>query len=334
MPDLRFLWRKFRETDTRRIKMTAKRVAAKTGRPAALVYADILYCIFRYSTGYVDYEAFEMYDMTPAQRAGFLTIGKNNQLVAELNDPAYRKIFDDKALFNEKFDSFLKRDWMVLDGRNSDGFAKLLKEKGELIVKPLDQSCGRGIEKIRYEDGMDTDELYGRLYAAGCVLAEEVVVQCEEMDSLCRTSVNTIRLVTIYNSDDDVAVAAGAIRMGREGNYVDNFNHGGLAVILDVSTGLSATDGYDKERITYRTVPETGTVLKGFRVPQWEECKQLVKDAAKVVPQVRYVAWDVAVSRDRGPLLIEGNDYPGQDVTQYPKLGLGTYAALRSFIKQ
>jgi hypothetical protein len=56
-------------------------------------------------------------------------------------------------------------------------------------------------------------------------------------------------------------------------------------------------------------------------------------DAARVVPQVRYVAWDVAVSRDKGPLLIEGNDYPGQDVTQYPKLGLGTYAALRKLIK-
>lgn len=333
MPDIRFLWRKFRGTDKKRIWETAKRVSARTGRPAALVCADILNCIFRYSTGYVDYEAFEMYDMTPEQRAGFLTIGKNNQLVAELNDPAYRKIFDDKALFNEKFDRYLKRDWMVLDGNNSAGFEKLLREKGQLIVKPLDQSCGRGIEMIKYEDGMDTGRIYRKLYDAGCVLAEEVVVQCEEMDSLCNTSVNTIRLVTIYNSDDDVAVAAGAIRMGRSGNYVDNFNHGGLAVILDASTGLSVTDGYDKERVTYKTVPEIGTVLKGFRTPQWEECKQLVKDAAGVVPQVRYVAWDVAVSRDRGPLLIEGNDYPGQDVTQYPKLGLGTYAALRSFIK-
>ena len=333
MPNIRFLWRKFRETDTSRIKETARRVAAKTGRPYPLVYADIISCILKYSTGYVDYEAFEMYDMTPEERAGFLTIGKNNQLVAELNDPAYRGIFDNKALFNEKFDAFLKREWMVLDGKNKTEFAALLKDKGELIVKPLDQSCGRGIEKIKHEEGMDTDKLYDELHAAGCILAEEVVVQCDEMNALCDTSVNTIRLVTIYNSDDDVEVAAGAIRMGRAGNYVDNFNHGGLAVILDASTGLSVTDGYDKERITYKTVPEIGTVLKGFRTPQWEECKQLVKDAAKVVPQVRYVAWDVAVSKDKGPLLIEGNDYPGQDVTQYPKLGLGTYAALRKMIR-
>jgi hypothetical protein len=333
MTDVRFLWRRFRETDTKRIWQTARRVARKTHRPVVVVFSDIMRCIFTYGTGYVDYEAFEMYDMTKEQREGFLTIGRNNQLVAELNDPAYRGIFDNKAVFNERFDKFLKRDWMVLDGKNSKEFDKLLREKGQLIVKPLDQSCGRGIEKIVYENGMDTESIYNDLYRSGCVLAEEVVVQCAEMDTLCDTSVNTIRLVTIYNSDDDVAVAAGAIRMGRAGNYVDNFNHGGLAVILDVSTGLSATDGYDKERITYKTVPEIGTVLKGFKTPQWEECKQLVMDAARVVPQVRYVAWDVAVSKDKGPLLIEGNDYPGQDVTQYPKLGLGTYAALRKLIK-
>ena len=65
----------------------------------------------------------------------------------------------------------------------------------------------------------------------------------------------------------------------------------------------------------------------------WDECKELVTEAAKVVPEVRYVAWDVAISRDYGPLLIEGNDYPGQDVTQYPKLNLGTYAAFRKLIR-
>lgn len=333
MNRIEFLWKKYRETDTKKIRETAGRVSEKTGRSFASVYLDMLKCIIRYGTGYVDYEAFEMYDMTEEQRAGFLTIGRNNELVLELNDPEYRKYFEDKALFNEKFDSFLKRDWMVLDGRNKEEFAGLLREKGRLIVKPLDQSCGRGIEMITYEEGIDSDALYDRLYSAGCVLAEEVVVQCEGMDALCSTSVNTVRLVTIYNSDDDVAVAAGAIRMGRDGNFVDNFNHGGLAVILDASKGVSVTDGYDKDRNTYTTVPETGTVLKGFMTPQWEACRQLVTDAAKVVPQVRYVAWDVAVSRDHGPLLIEGNSYPGQDVTQYPKLGLGTYAAFRSVIK-
>lgn len=333
MNKLQFLWNKFRSADKKRFIGAVRRVAKATGRPAVVVLADILKCAAKYGTGYVDYESFEMYDMSDEEREGFLTIGKNNELVRELNDPESRKIFDNKALFNERFDKFLKRDWLLLNGSNEAEFEALLKEKGVLIVKPVDQSCGAGIEKITYTEGMDIAGLYAKLIDAQCTLAEELVIQCEEMDALCKSSVNTVRLVTIYNSDDDIAVAAGAIRMGREGNYVDNFNHGGLAVILDASTGLSVTDGYDKERRTYKTVPQIGTVLKGFKVPMWEECKELVTEASKVVPEVRYVAWDVAISRDRGPLLIEGNDYPGQDVTQYPKLNLGTYAAFRKLIR-
>ena len=333
MIDPRFLWKKIRDTDTDRLKATVRRVSAKTGRPALAVYADLINCIVKYGTGFVDYEAFEMYDMNKKERQDFLTIGRNLQLVRELNDPLYRDLFEDKIKFNRRFDEYIKRDWMVLDGNNADEFSSMLKEKKSLIVKPVDQSCGHGIEKIICEETADPAEVYERLYRNKCILAEEAVRQCAEMDALCRTSINTVRLVTVYNSDDDVAVVAGAIRMGRNGNFVDNFNHGGLAVIIDAADGVSVTDGFDKDRNIYKTVPGTELVLKGFKCPQWEECRQLVIDAAKVVPQVRYVAWDVAVSRDHGPLLIEGNSFPGNDVTQEPKLGLGNYRVISNAIR-
>ena len=60
-----------------------------------------------------------------------------------------------------------------------------------------------------------------------------------------------------------------------------------------------------------------------------KEVKELVLKAAMVVPNVKYVGWDVAIT-PTGPVIIEGNDYPGYDFWQQPehtpdKIGLLPY---------
>ena len=49
----------------------------------------------------------------------------------------------------------------------------------------------------------------------------------------------------------------------------------------------------------------------------FKEAVELVKEAAKVIPEVAYVGWDVAVT-ENGPLIIEGNHFPGHDILQMP----------------
>ena len=45
------------------------------------------------------------------------------------------------------------------------------------------------------------------------------------------------------------------------------------------------------------------------------EAKEMVKKAAKLSNHVRYVGWDVGMSVN-GPVLIEGNQFPGHDIYQ------------------
>ena len=170
------------------------------------------------------------------------------------------------------------------------------------------------------------------LVANKAYLVEEVVVQDDTMAMLSSGSVNTIRVITILNGDK-VSFVAGCVRMGQGGNVVDNFNSGGISSMLDVNTGTLMTDGYDKFRSNFVKHPDTGTVIKGFKIPMWDEARAMVAEAAKEVPQIRYVGWDVAISKEKCPLLIEGNSYPGQDVTQYPKLNLGTYGVMMEALK-
>lgn len=310
---------------------SAKRIQKVNHKPWPVNLADCLMCTAKYGSGYIDYETFEMYGMKAAERANVLTISKNNELVKLLNDQSYAFYFEDKAAFDKRFDPYLKRGWMFLKDHSFEDFEAFIRDKEKIIAKPLDQCCGRGIDIYQVKDH-EPRALYDMLMANQAFLIEEVVVQDEVMSSLCSSSVNTIRIITILNGEQ-VSIVAGCVRMSRGDQVVDNFNSGGIASILDTNTGMLATDGYDKFRSNFVTHPETGTVIKGFKIPMWEEAKEMVMEAAREIPQVRYVGWDIAISRDHGPLLIEGNSYPGQDVTQYPKLNLGTYGVMKAAIK-
>ena len=59
----------------------------------------------------------------------------------------------------------------------------------------------------------------------------------------------------------------------------------------------------------------------GFEIPCYAQAVELVKRAALVVEQVKYVGWDVSIS-ENGPVLVEGNVIPGYDMCQnYHHLG-------------
>lgn len=331
MINIKFLLKRMKDANYQGFIDSAKRVSKVNKRPWVINLADCLFCTAKYGSGYIDYETFEMFNMNAKDRANILTISKNNSIFKMLNDLNYIKYFEDKAVFNEKFDKYLKREWLYFGENDFEKFAEFISDKDKIIAKPLDECCGRGIDIYHMKD-YEPKALFDLLIANKAYLIEEVVEQDDVMNSMSPSSVNTIRIITIRNGEK-VTLVAGCVRVSRSGNVVDNFNAGGLSGILDINTGKIVTDGYDKFRETFVTHPDTGTKFVGFEIPMWDEVVALVTEAAKVVPEVRYIGWDVAISKKYGPLLIEGNSYPGQDVTQYPKLNLGTYSVMMNAIE-
>ncbi len=331
MINIKFLLKRMKDANYQGFIDSAKRVSKVNKKPWMVNLADCLFCTAKYGSGYIDYETFEMFNMNAKDRANVLTISKNNGIFKMLNNPNYIQYFEDKAVFNEKFSKYLKRDWLYFGENDFEKFKEFISDKEKVIAKPLDECCGRGID-IYYMKDYEPKALFDLLIANKAFLIEEVVQQHEVMDSMSPSSVNTIRIITILNKDK-VTLVAGCVRVSRSGNVVDNFNAGGLSGILDTNVGKIVTDGYDKFRDNFKNHPDTGTQFMGFEIPMWDEVVALVTEAAKVVPEVRYVGWDVAISKEYGPLLIEGNSYPGQDVTQYPKLNLGTYSVMMNAIE-
>lgn len=300
--------------DYKRFFQTIKEVKRKTGKSKITIFFDIVYCGFKYQAGYLDYLLFEMYKLDKSQRKTVLTRGINNAYIKKYNDKNYTYLFREKQQFNKLFQDYIKREWILLNGSNQEAFQRFIKNKTVIFAKPLNGTHGDNMQKIKIDEWKGKN-LYQYLMEQHLFLIEELVIQNKIMSSLNPSSINTIRVISIYKNNKSKIIAAYS-RIGC-GKIVDNFNAGGMVAPIDIKTGKITHAAVNKKNIVFDKHPDTNTVIEGFQIPEWEQVKELVLKAAKVVPQVGLVGWDVAIS-DHGPLLIEGNEFPGHDIYQLP----------------
>jgi hypothetical protein len=282
------------------------------------LFKDMQKCAVRYGAGYMDYDLFEMYNLTDEQRDTYLTRGRNDALVAKYNDPAYFHYFVDKAEFNTRFADYIKREWIYFQQAPKEDVLAFMQRHPQFIAKPLGGCCGRGIEKVNLDDYASPEQAYDALMALNMPFElEELIVQHPAVSAVYPNAINTVRTVTI-NKDGQVHIICAYFRIGNNGKHVDNFNSGGMVAPVDEVTGIVKDRAIDKEKHLYEKHPATGTPIKGFQFPDWEEAMAMVRRAATEVPQMGYIGWDVAFSV-KGPLLVEGNDFPGHDIYQLPE---------------
>lgn len=289
----------------------------KTGRTKVFLFWDMLNCAVKYGVGYMDYDLFEMYNLTSAQRDTYITRGRNNALVKKYNDSNYAHYFDNKEHFNNLFFDFIRRDWISLDADKEQVLA-FINERDVLIAKPVAGSCGKGVERIVISNYPDAQSVYEKLQNfRRPLLLEDVIVQHPQVNAIYPEAINTLRVVTMCHKNK-VKIICTYFRIGNNGSYVDNFNSGGMVAPVDELTGVVKDKAIDKNKILYTVHPYSSATIEGFAFPYWEDAMNMVRRAAQVVPQMGYIGWDVAFTPD-GPCLVEGNNFPGHDIYQLPE---------------
>lgn len=273
------------------------------------IFFDMIYCAFIYGAGYTDYYAFGMYNLNRKQRKTILTRTKNNSLVARFNPKEYWHYFDNKNEFNEKFDKYLKRKWIYLENISEKEFEEWGKGLDKVIAKPNNDSGGHGIELLYTKDFKSLKDMYKYLKEKNLLLVEEVIKQHKELNKVYPNSVNTIRIITL-KYDDKVNFITAFLRIGNNNSFVDNTSSGGMLTMIDLNRGVTLFPGCDSDMNVYYNHPTTKIKLEGIKVPFFKEIKELVKDLAYIVPEINYIAWDIAITDD-GPVVVEGNPYPG-----------------------
>lgn len=334
MSKLGYAVKRAMKMDWKRMRQTANMLHEKTGKSRAWLMQDMLRCALRYNAGYMDYKIAAMYNLNDAQRRTVITRGISNNIVRRMNDKAYWHYFDDKTTFNTLFAPYIGRKWIkVDDSLTADALAEFLSDLPAVLFKPLEGSSGVGIVKYNKADWeKDIPAFLNSLRGQGAGLLEELLVQHPEMSRLCPTSVNTVRIATLLGDKREGVVYA-FLRIGN-GNVMDNVDQGGMAARVDLATGKLLTVAADKAGNVYDKHPITGTPIVGFTIPYFKEAMDMCLQAMHKVPQVRFVAWDVAITAD-GPRFIEGNSFPSHAVPQfaahYPD-GIGILPEFRKFI--
>ena len=334
MSRLKYFWHRLVRMDWKAMWKTTGLLKKRSGKGRLWLMADMLKCAVKYNAGYIDYKIAQMYKLNDEQRKTVITRGISNEIVRRMNPKEYWHLFDDKAQFNELFREWIPRKWLLIgDGTDPEELFALCRNSTQLIGKPLEGSSGQGIQKYTPENWKDGPEAFlQKLKNDGIGILEEVVIQHPKMASLCPTSVNTCRIATLMG-DKQQGIVYAFLRIGN-GKVMDNVDCGGMAARIDLASGKLLTVGADKQGNTFIKHPMTNTSLIGFEIPFWEEAKAMCMKAAEKVPQMRFIAWDVAIT-ENGPTFIEGNSFPSHAIPQfaahYPD-GIGILPEFRKFI--
>ncbi|KNY06934.1 sugar-transfer associated ATP-grasp domain-containing protein [Microbacterium sp. GCS4] len=302
-PRVRYLMDRARRIDVGSVIERAKEASAQHGKAVPLVVIDMLWSAGRHNVGFQDYIDYDFAILSKAERDTYMTHPVSNQISQQYDHPDYRHLFHDKAEFNVKFDALLKREWMLITADNAEELRAFTERQGTIVVKETHGQAGTGVHRYHAKDVTDWDAFHAELLSKKQVLVEEVIRQHADLAAVCPGTVNTTR-VTAFFDGEKTHILAIAQKFGR-GAVSDQMSFGGFYTMLD-DDGHAVGPGYDSHGHVHVTHPDSGFTIADFQLPLMDQVREFVDQAARVVPQVQYVGWDVVVTPD-GPVLVEGN---------------------------
>ena len=277
---------------------------------------DLIRNFLKRGVGYTDYYRGNYINLTEKEKDTFVTAKSFYRVIHTLNNHEYICIFHDKLLFDEFFREYLKRDFINLKKSSKQDFIDFLNRHPIVFAKDPLGECGHGISKIEVSKVEDKSKLYDELIENKQFLVEEEIVQNEELNEINPSCVNSFRIVTLVNNGQSYVIA-NALRVNQDStNVIGCTNDLYFSFAEDGTIDSNVIDDYGN---IYEKHPLTGKKFSDVKVSDVKEAFEMCKRAALEVPEVRYVGWDVAFS-EKGPVIVEGNEYPGYGILQFYKL--------------
>lgn len=261
-----------------------------------------------------DYFKYAFYNFRHCKRRTFITEGGLHEMAKRFNGQADTSVLADKSKFNTAFHDYIGRKWISSDGISFETFRHFCSSFTKVIVKPTGGGMGQGVFIAEVDDENKIRELYEKISDRHC-LVEEIIVQHSKLSEINFASVNTIRIVSIVK-DYSVNIVGAYLRIGNGKQPTDNYSSGGMVSVLDIDSGIVCCEAKDKVGVSYLRHPVSGVKILGFEVPHWDKIISTVREAHMLIPEIRYIGWDISVTDEGNVVFVEGNSCACVDFCQ------------------
>lgn len=332
MKRMRYLMRVIRRCQLKQFRQAVRLVHRRTGRSRLGVTLDMLFCALRYGAGYNDYVMFGFDQKEHKICKTYLTRFQNRKLINLVNDPEHTGVFENRVKFYMQFSALLGRDFLLVEEASEEELAAFLEKHPVVFAKSKED--GRCLERLVVAEFASVHQLvhYVMNPVKRFTVLEEEVVQHPAVRALHPCSVNCLRVVTLLADDGTCHTLYAVLKMGNEGRCTDGRQGNGLVCPVDLSTGRMAKTAYMPGMKGCTEHPYTGVRFEGYVLPFVREAAELAKKAALMVPRVRYVGWNIALSEE-GPVLMEGVSYPEYRYGQLPEEPTGNLPLIQKYVK-
>ena len=316
MSATKWLMNKFKDINRERLDKHIETIHKNTGKSKFYIRMDMMWNFLTRGTGYTDYFRCNFIELSSKEKDTFATAKKFYKLLAYLNSEEYLVVLNDKLIFDELFKEYLGRDFINLQISSPEQFKKFLSDKTTVFAKENHGEGGHGITKLKVSEIMDTDALYKELREKGQLLVEDAIIQHEDLNQINPYVVCSFRIITLYK-DGKAYMIANAMRINQDdAEVIGCTNDLYFSIGADGKIDSNVVDDYGN---VYDTHPMTGKRFADVVIHGVKEAFDMCVEAHQRIPQVRYIGWDVAFSVN-GPVMVEGNEYPGYGLVQHFKL--------------
>lgn len=274
-----------------------------------------------FGTYYEEYDSYDFAHKSPAERRTYVTDAYRNRLCRRINDAKQQAVVMDKYRTAVLFGDYYRRKFMLCNGEGQrDDFVRFGMEEGWLVVKPIDDCAGRGVQLLHADNEQDWHNHYRQMMELGRrYIVEQRIMQEPSMARWNESSVNTVRINTL-NHNGTISVLTANIRCGCRGAFCDNCAQGGYCANIDPASGIIITSATSKGPEKYDRHPDSGIAFVGEQIPLWQSLLDAASACAQRLPKLTYVSWDFALTAD-GWTLVEANK--GELIADQRNLGRG-----------